>query len=109
MDLRQPCCPVRTPNTREKEAEKMHKAHIRKVGGSQMVAIPKPFLDRFRIGAGDQVEIDEDGKHIVIRPLKSEPTLADLIAQCDLSVPLEMTDEDREFLEAKPVGAELYD
>ncbi len=87
----------------------MHKVNIRKVGGSQMIAIPKPILDRFQMAAGDQVEIDLNGQQIVITPSPKEQTLDELISRCDLSASADWSEEDRAFVEAPLVGAEIIE
>ncbi len=44
------------------------KAHIVRIGNSQGVRIPKPLLEQ--TGLTDEVEIEAEGDHLVIRPAR---------------------------------------
>jgi antitoxin ChpS len=83
----------------------MYTAKLRAVGGSVMFAIPKPMLDGLDLHANQQVGVSiSEGRMIVEPKVRRRYTLAELMAQCDLDRP--MTDEDREWLDAPPVGRE---
>ena len=84
----------------------MHMTSLRKVGGSVMLAVPPAILDLLHLHAGATVGVSVDGGRLVIEP-KPRPhyTLDELLAQCDASA--ELTDEDRAWLQDKPVGGEL--
>jgi antitoxin MazE len=48
------------------------KAHVRKVGNSQGVIIPKPLLDEIGLKAGDAVELKINKKgRLVMSPLRN--------------------------------------
>lgn len=80
-------------------------ATLRRVGGSVVLAIPKRILELVHLQPGSQVNIDvQDGKLVVEPKKRSRYTLAELMAQCDLSQP--MGTEEREWLDAPAVGAE---
>ncbi|AOY65047.1 MULTISPECIES: AbrB/MazE/SpoVT family DNA-binding domain-containing protein [Xanthomonas] len=84
----------------------MHTTNLRKVGGSVMLAVPPALLDVLHIGAGAKVGLAVDNGRLVVEPhARPRYTLADLLAQCDASA--ELASEDREWLDAKPVGGEL--
>ena len=84
----------------------MHTVNLRKVGGSTMLAIPPVLLNLLNLKDKDVVEIDVEDDQIIIRPGKrSNYTLDELLAQCDEDYIV--TDEDREWDEANPVGNEL--
>ena len=84
----------------------MH-ATLRTVGGSTMVAIPKAFLESLGLVANAKVVLSIEGGRLVIEPQpKRRYSLAELLAQCDLSVP--PTEEDRQWDAAKPVGREVF-
>jgi antitoxin ChpS len=84
----------------------MHTTHLRRVGGSVMLAVPPAVLDLLRLRAGAVVGLAvEDGRLIVEPQARPRYTLDELLAQCDPSV--EPTQEDREWLNAEPVGDEL--
>ena len=80
--------------------------NLRKVGGSIMLTVPPALLNLLDLQAGDTVGIGVDNGRLVIEPVpRPHYTLADLLAQCDASQ--EVSREDLEWLNAKPVGNEL--
>ncbi len=85
----------------------MHHTNLRKVGGSVMLAVPPAILDLLHLHAGATVGVSVDGGRLVIEP-KPRPhyTLDELLAQCDPAA--EQTEEEREWLDAEPVGRELF-
>lgn len=84
----------------------MHITHLRKVGGSVMLAVPPAVLDLLHLRAGAVVGLAvEDGRLIVEPQARPRYTLDELLAQCDPSA--EPTQEDRAWLDAEPVGGEL--
>lgn len=83
----------------------MTTATLRSVGGSVVMAIPKRVLELVHLHSGSQVNIDvRDGCLIVEPKTRSRYTLAELMAQCDLSQPLNL--EEQEWLESPAAGAE---
>ena len=84
----------------------MHTTNLRKVGGSVMLAVPPAVLDMLHLQAGATVGLVVDGGRLIVEPQRRPRyTLEELLAQCDLSA--DLTQEDREWLDAKPVGSEL--
>jgi len=82
-----------------------HKAVLRKVGGSVMLAIPPALLDVADLSAGRQVSVSvEDGKLVIAPQAKPKYTLEELLAQCDSNAPV--TQEDRAWTSSGPVGRE---
>ncbi|WP_295591107.1 hypothetical protein [uncultured Lamprocystis sp.] len=77
---------------------------LRKVGGSVMLTVLPAILDLLHLRAGETV----DGGRLVI---ESSPTphysLDELLGQCDASA--EVSDEDRVWLDDRPVGRELLE
>lgn len=84
----------------------MHTTSLRKVGGSVMLAVPPALLDVLKLSAGAKVGVAVDAGRLIIEPA-SRPryTLDELIAQCDPAAPA--MSEDREWMDAKPIGHEL--
>ena len=79
---------------------------LRKVGGSIMLTVPPAILDLLHLQAGTTVGLSVDGGRLVIEPApRPRFSLTELLAQCDASA--EMSEEDRAWLESKPVGSEL--
>lgn len=84
----------------------MHTTNLRKVGGSIMLAVPPAFLDQLHLQAGATVGLMVDHGCLVVDPNpRPRYTLEELLAQCDASA--EISAEDREWLDARPVGGEL--
>ena len=84
----------------------MHTTNLRKVGGSIMLAVPPAFLDQLHLQAGATVGLAVDHGYLVVSPNpRPRYTLDELLAQCDASA--EVSAEDREWLDARPVGGEL--
>ena len=86
--------------------ERMHTTHLRKVGGSVMLAVPPALLDVLELRAGARVDIGiEEGRLIVVPRRRPSYTLDELLAQCDETAPVD--DGDRAWFGARPVGNEL--
>ena len=84
----------------------MHTTHLRKVGGSVMLVVPRAFLELLNLQAGATVGLQVDHGRLVVEPQpRPRYSLEELLAQCDASA--ELSPEDREWLDAKPVGDEL--
>lgn len=84
----------------------MHTTHLRKVGGSVMLAVPPAFLEQLRLRPGSTVGVAVEGDRLVVEA-KAKPkySLAELMAQCDATA--EPSAEDRAWAEDKPAGGEL--
>ncbi|MBL8443547.1 MAG: antitoxin [Zoogloeaceae bacterium] len=84
----------------------MHTTNLRKVGGSVMLAVPPALLDVLHLAAGSKVGLAVENGRLMIEPAaRPRYTLDELLAQCDASA--EISEEDREWLDAHPVGGEL--
>ena len=84
----------------------MHSTNLRKVGGSVMLAVPPALLDVLELRAGAKVDIGVENGRLVVAPrTRHTYTLSELLAQCDDAG--SVGDEDRLWLDAKPVGREL--
>jgi antitoxin ChpS len=88
----------------------MHTTNLRKVGGSVMLAVPRPILDLLRLRAGSTVGLTIDGERLVIDPRpRPHYTIEELLTASDYSVPQPQCarDLEREWLDSPPVGREL--
>ena len=80
---------------------------LQSLGGSVVMAVPNRILSMMRLGAGSQVDVDvENGKLVVEPKVSPRYTLAGLLAQCNKEN-MTLTADDRDWLDAKPVGKEL--
>jgi len=84
----------------------MHTTHLRKVGGSIMLAVPPAILDQLHLQAGATVGLAVDRGCLIVNP-KPRPhyTLAELLEASDYSQP--QSAEEREWVDAPAVGREL--
>lgn len=84
----------------------MHKTSLRKVGGSVMMSVPSAFLDQLKLQAGATVGLSIHDGYLVVRPTtRPKYTLSELLSKSDYSLP--QSQEQREWIDAPPVGDEL--
>jgi antitoxin ChpS len=71
-----------------------------------MLAVPPAILDILHLHAGATVGLAVDHGRLVVEPtLRPHYNLDELLAQCDASA--EVSAEDLDWLDSKPVGREL--
>ena len=83
----------------------MAKAVLRSIGGSVMVAVPKPFLAQANLGPGSEVDVSVQDGAILLSPARPRYALKDLLAQCDFRKRTPRAET--EWQSAAPVGKEL--
>ena len=83
----------------------MHTTRLRKVGGSVMLAVPPSMLETLGLAPNTTVGLDVVAGELIVKPARPRYSLDELLAQCDPDA--SMSDEDREWLDAPPVGREL--
>ncbi|CAM3952682.1 AbrB/MazE/SpoVT family DNA-binding domain-containing protein [Vreelandella rituensis] len=83
----------------------MSTTHLRRVGGSVMMSVPRAFLDQLHLDAGSPVEIEIEHGRLIMVPAKPTYSLEELLAQCDTTA--EMPADEREWLDSGPAGREL--
>jgi len=81
-------------------------ATLRQIGGSTCITIPKVYLDRLELEAGSTVNILLHGNCLHIEPQKPVYRLDELLASAP-EVP-SFTGEDHQWLNARPVGKEVW-
>ncbi|MCL7488620.1 MAG: AbrB/MazE/SpoVT family DNA-binding domain-containing protein [Desulfobulbaceae bacterium] len=81
---------------------------IKKWGNSLATRIPKAVVESVDLRLDQEVNIEAVNGKIVITPIegKKEYKLDDLLKQCKPSL-MKLDDEDKEWLNAEPVGKEL--
>ncbi len=83
-----------------------HPARLRKVGGSVMLAIPKPMLDALDLAPDASVGLSIKAGRLVVDPNRRRRySLDELLAQCKPAA--RRSREDRDWMAGKPVGREL--
>jgi antitoxin ChpS len=81
-------------------------ATLRTVGGSVMMAIPKPLLETLGVASNAKLDLTvEDGKLVAVPRKRPKYTLEELLAQCDPDAPI--TEEERMWMDLEPVGREI--
>jgi antitoxin ChpS len=80
--------------------------HLRKVGGSIMLAVPSPLLKSLGLQPGTPVDVAVENGRLVVAP-RTRPryTLAELLAQCKPDKA--RSRQDREWTGGGPAGREL--
>lgn len=84
----------------------MYSTNLRKVGGSVMLTVPPAILDILHLQIGTTVGMAIEGERLIVEA-RNRPkyTLEELLAQCDETI--EITTEEQEWMDMKPVGTEL--
>lgn len=81
-------------------------ARLRKVGGSVMLAIPKPMLEALDLAPDDSVDLSIKSGRLVVDPKRRRRySLSELLAQCKPKT--RRSHEEREWLKGPPAGREL--
>ena len=82
----------------------MSDTKIQKWGNSMALRIPAVTMRAWGIAEGQTVALKVEDGALVVKPAQRRFTLAELLAQCDFSQPI--SNEDREWINASPVGLE---
>ena len=88
------------------ETHTMSHATLRAIGGSVVVALPKPSLERLNLRPGSRVRVAVDRGKVTLTPIaRPRYTLAQLLAKCDFR--RKAPREERAWESGKPVGKEV--
>ena len=83
---------------------------IVKWGNSQGVRLPKMLLESVNLTENDPVDLITENGNIIIKKLKNKKEhipLAERLKDWD-GKPYELTDEDKQWLNMKPAGEEVW-
>jgi len=82
---------------------------IKKWGNSLATRIPKAVVESIGLHLDQEIDIEAVNGRIIITPLKErkEYKLEELLSQCK-SGSMNLTSEDQEWLNADPVGKEVW-
>ena len=84
----------------------MFTTHLRKVGGSVMLAVPPAILEMVQMRSGATVSVAVENGRLIVEPeTRKRYSLQELLAQCDTSAP--MSGEDVHWTASAPKGQEL--
>jgi antitoxin ChpS len=84
----------------------MRTVTVRKSGGAFIVAIPAFAIKQQHLEPGAELAFDLDGDKMVFTPVKEELTLDAVLAGSPKSR-LKMTEEDKDWIGARPMGDEF--
>ena len=79
---------------------------VRQSGGASIISIPKAILKTLGLSVGSKLDLSLVDNKIVLSPVQEEPSLEELLAASPKQS-FAVTEEDREWLDAKPMGKEL--
>ena len=79
---------------------------IRQSGGANIVSIPKAIVSTLNLHIGSKLDLSIRDNTIVLTPVYDTLTLEELLAGCS-NENFVITNEDREWLDTKPVGKEI--
>ena len=82
----------------------MSQTKIQKWGHSMALRIPATTVRSWGVGEGQAVSLNVENGALVARPAQKRYSLNELLSQCDFTQP--MSAEDREWIDAPPVGLE---
>ena len=81
---------------------------IRKSGNANIVALPKALLEQLGVGIGDRFDVALQDDTIILSPSKTKVkrlTLEEILE--GVTPETFQTEEDREWMDMRPVGKEL--
>ena len=79
---------------------------VRRSGGANIVSLPKAIVKTLGLQVGSKLELTIDDNRIVLTPISEELTLEALLKGSPKEC-FALTDEDKEWLNAKPLGKEV--
>jgi len=79
---------------------------IRQSGGANIVSIPKAIVKTLGLNVGSKLDMSIEDNKIVLTPIEDESSLETLLAGSPKAC-FKVTAEDREWIDAKPVGKEI--
>jgi len=79
---------------------------IRQSGGANIVSLPKSIVQTLGLSVGSKLDLTLEDNRIVLTPVEDGLTLSQLLEGSSKS-DFVLTKEDREWLDASPVGKEL--
>lgn len=80
---------------------------IRQSGGANIVSIPKSILQTLGLDVGSKLDLTIEEGHIVLKPVSETLTL-ETVLQNSPKERLQITEEDRTWLDDGPVGKEVW-
>jgi len=79
---------------------------VRQSGGANIVSIPKAIVQSLGLHVGSKLDLSINKNRIILTPISDELSLDELLKGSPKEC-FKITDEDREWIDVKPVGKEV--
>jgi AbrB family looped-hinge helix DNA binding protein len=79
---------------------------VRQSGGANIVSIPKAIIKTLGLHVGSKLDLSIKDNKIVLTPIRQSLNLKELLDGSPKEC-FKITDEDREWIDAKPTGKEI--
>jgi AbrB family looped-hinge helix DNA binding protein len=79
---------------------------VRQSGGANIVSIPKTIVKILGLHVGSKLDLSIEDNKIILTPIEEEITLETLLSGSPKTC-FEITEENREWIDATPVGKEI--
>ncbi len=79
---------------------------VRQSGGANIISIPKAIVKTLGLHIGSKLDLSIENNKIVLTPIKEDTSLEVLLAGSPKEC-FRVTEEDREWIDAKSVGKEV--
>ena len=79
---------------------------VRQSGGANIVSIPKAIVQTLGLHVGSKLDLSIKDNRIILTPINDELSLAELLKGSPKKC-FQVTEEDREWIDAEPVGKEF--
>ncbi len=79
---------------------------VRQSGGANIVSIPKAIVQTLGLHVGSKLDLSIKDNRIILTPINEELSLDELLKGSPKKC-FQVTEEDREWINAKPVGKEF--
>ena len=80
---------------------------VRQSGGANIVSIPKAIVKTLGLSVGSKLELTIKDNAIVLTPIENESLDLEALLAGSPKECFKVSEEDREWLDAKPVGKEV--
>jgi len=80
---------------------------VRQSGGANIISIPKTIVQLLGLSVGSKLDLTVEDNKIVLTPVTEEKLSLKALLNGSPKECFAVTDEDREWINAKPVGREV--
>lgn len=80
---------------------------VRQSGGANIVSIPKTIVQLLGLSVGSKLDLTVEDNKIVLTPIAEEELSLQSLLKGSPKECFKITEEDRDWIDAKPVGKEI--